>query len=202
MYSFKGVCDHWLVAPSIVSNGVEFSVIANFVEGDLSNGGVVVNYGEAQYASYVDGKLEVNVEPISQPSVGVSIFPQNVYTFQNDTTNSIELRDLQVTVTHSFATDDISESESDFDSESIQVSLADSALVPQAMGLCGTVEGDLVFNDGSEGEVANIRNSVEVQAFARSWIVPSTQQFFSEQLPQCGEYWNYYVHRSVQHTHL
>ena len=58
MYSFEGVCDYWLVAPSIATNGVEFSVIANFVEDDPNNGGVVVKYGEAQYVSFVTGKLE------------------------------------------------------------------------------------------------------------------------------------------------
>ena len=65
MYSFGGVCDHYLIAPTVAGNGINFSIILNFRESDLSNGRVIIDYGDLRLLSTADRQREANIDAIS-----------------------------------------------------------------------------------------------------------------------------------------
>ena len=183
MYSFRGVCDHYLIAPTVAANGVPFSIILNFRESDLSNGRVIINYWELQLLSTADRRREANIDPISNPSPGVFVFPGNVVTTLTDTTTTVELLDIGVTFVDTFAPPG---------SEEIQITIADTAQLPNAQGLCGTVDGELKFSGSSE--VADIRNSTQVQQFSMSWVLPPDEQSFAGTTSLCGKTLNCSIH--------
>ena len=168
-YAFSGVCDHWLVAPVFATNGVIFSVSVNFFEEDLKIGRVMVRYGSLELVSTSDGEVESSRSPLLSEDTALGV----VYTFSGSVvatagngSNSVELRDIGVTVTHTYAPQS---------SESIQIVFSDAAKFPGAQGLCGNVDGQLVFGGGSN-EVADITDIVRLQQFTRSWILPGALQ--------------------------
>lgn len=172
MYSFSGVCDHWLVAPTRAANGVEFAVIVKFFEEDLRIQEVVIKYGDLQLVSTADGDAESNIRPIDDSTPGVFVFSGNVIATMLEIANVAEMRDIGVTVRHTYAPEG---------SESIHVAFDDAAKVPSARGLCGTVDGKLEFG-GDTNKVADITNIVQLQQFSRSWIVPAPLQTSTEEL--------------------
>ena len=173
MYSFSGVCDHWLVGPSIASNGVVFSVAVNFVQEDLRLGRVIIRYDDLELVSTAEGEVESNLSPINS-TANTFVFAGNVVAVEEDGMSSVELRDIGVTVTHTH---------SPLDSESVEVSLEDSAKLPGVAGLCGTADGSLVFGEGRY-EVTDMSSLVELQQFSRSWIVPPSLQ--TSPIPSCS----------------
>ena len=178
MYSFSGLCDHWLLAPSVAANGVEFSVIVNFIDEDLRIGQVIINYGEAQFLSTTTGEAESSITPIDEPTPGMYVFSNNVIVTKMDGVNTVELRDIDIIVTHTYAPEG---------AENIHILVSDVAKLPGAEGLCGTTDGKLQFG-GSNGDlVADITNLVQLRQFSRSWIVPADLQ--SSSTPQsCSMY--------------
>ena len=165
-YSFSGVCDHWLVAPSTATNGLEFHVSVNFFEEDLRIGRVFIKYGGLELVSTSDGEAESNVSPIDDSTPGVFIFAGNVVVTRIDGVNTIYIRAIGVTITHTYSPQDF---------ESIEVKFNNTASLPNARGLCGTVDGRLQFS-GDTSEVADVTNMVQLQRFSRSWIVPGDLQ--------------------------
>ena len=168
MYAFSDICDHWLVAPSVAANGVIFSVAAHFFE-DLRIGRITVLHRNLELVSTADGEVESNLSPESRESTTLGL----VYTFLGNVVatvavgvNSVELRDIGVTVTHTYAPQS---------SESIQIEFSDAARLPRAQGLCGNINGQLVFG-GNSNEVADIMSIVQLQRFSRSWILPASLQ--------------------------
>ena len=165
-YSFSGVCDHWLVAPSTAANGVDFYVIVNFFEEDLRIGRVFIKYGGLELVSTSEGEAESNVSPIDDSTPGVYIFAGNVVVTRIDGVNTIYIRAIGVIVTHTYSPQDL---------ESVEVKINNTASLPNARGLCGTVDGRLQFS-GDTNEVADVTNMAQLQRFSRSWIVPADLQ--------------------------
>ena len=175
MYTFRGVCDHWLLAPSLTSTGTVFSVAVNFVQDDLGLGRVMIRYGDLVLVSTSEGDAESNVSPINSTS-NVFVFSGNVVAMTGDEVNSVELRDIGVTITHTHAPRDM---------ENIQISFEDAAKLPGVAGLCGTTDGKLVFGGSGTGEVDDMTSIVELQQFSRSWIVPPDLQ--TSPVPSCSK---------------
>lgn len=165
-YSFSGVCDHWLVAPSTATNGMDFYVIVNFFEEDLRIGRVLVKYGDLELVSTSEGEADSNIIPIDDSTPGVFVFAGNVVATLIDGVNTVEIRDIGVTVSHTYSPQDL---------ENVEVRINDATKLPNAQGLCGTVDGELQFG-GDTNEVADVTNIVQLQRFSRSWIVPPDLQ--------------------------
>lgn len=165
-YSFSGVCDHWLVAPSTATNGIDFYVIVNFFEENFRIGRIFIKYGGLELVSTAEGDAESNVSPIDDSTPGVFIFAGDVVVTRIDGVNTIDIRAIGVTVTHTYSPQDL---------ENVEVKVNNRANLPNARGLCGTVDGSLQFG-GDTGEVADITNMVQLQRFSRSWIVPADLQ--------------------------
>ena len=62
-----------------------------------------------------------------------------------------------------------------------------TSLGTDVCGLCGTLEGSLLYRD--RRRVARIGNRSEIQEFADSWRVNPREEFLREERRECGE-WN------------
>ena len=183
-YSFSGACDHWLVTPTATITDLTFSVAVNFVEEDLMIGRVTVRYGNLELVSTDGGDAESNVEALSSEETTEGIiftFSNNVVATTGDGFNLVELGDISVTVRHTYAP---------VGAEGIEIVFGDVSSVPTAVGLCGSVEGVLVFGDGSN-QVADPSNLERLQQFSSSWLLPpslqtSTIEACSKQWAKCG----------------
>ena len=170
-YTFSGVCDHWLVAPSLTSSVLTFYVAVNFATDrrPVTINRAKISYGDLELVSTASGEFESSKPPLTREDTAVG----KIYTFSNNVVamtgggrNTIQLRDIAVTVTHVYSPEG---------SERIQIDFEDSSLVPAAQGLCGSVGGSLLFGDGS-GQVADLSNAAQLEQFARSWLLPPRLQ--------------------------
>ena len=171
-YVFTGVCDHWLVAPSLTSSGLAFYVAVNFAteQRPVTINRAKINYGDLELISTASGEFESSIAPITREE---TFSGEEIYTFSNNVVattgggrNTIILSDISVSVTHVY---------SPRGSERIQIEFGDFSLVPAAQGLCGDVRGSLVLGDGS-GQVADVSNVAVLERFSRSWVLPARLQ--------------------------
>lgn len=175
-YAFTGVCDHWLVAPSLTSSGLSFNVAIKFSTDQpvVTINRAKISYGDLELISTARGEFESSIIPLTREdteSGEVFTFSNNVVATTGGGTNSIELRDISVTVTHVYSPQG---------SEAIRIEFGDSSLVPAAQGLCGDVGGSLVFGDSS-GQVADVNNAAQLAEFIGSWILPARLQTSTEE---------------------
>ena len=176
MYSFRGACDYYLIAPTTASNNVSFSVIINFNPSDLQKSHVILNYGDLQLLSAAKKQTRSNLPATNTMSNGSIQYPENVKVIIADNKTVIEIEAIGFTLEDNF---DV------LGSEGVSVTLLDRTRLPIVQGLCGTADGRLAINGVSE--VANIRNTLQMQRFARSWILPPNEQTFSGTTTQCGK---------------
>ena len=176
MYSFRGACDYYLIAPTITSNNLSFSVIINFNPSDLQKSHIILNYGDLQLLSAAKQQTRSNLLATNTLSDGSIQYPENVKVLIADNKTVIDIEAIGFTLEDNFDT---------LGSEGVSVRLPDRRRLPKVQGLCGTADGQLVFNGISE--VANIVNSFQIQRFAKSWILPPNEQTFAGNTTQCGK---------------
>ena len=70
------------------------------------------------------------------------------------------------------------------DTPAFTVSVSSGSSIGETCGLCGTQEGQLQFRNG---DIADITDRVEVEAFTMSYLVPARDQALRPQRRECGE---------------
>ena len=170
-YSFTGVCDHWLVAPTLTTSGLAFSVAVNFAadQPETTINRATVRYGSLELVTTASGDVESGITPLTrvQTPLGFTYtFPGNIVASTTDQENSIEIRDISVTVTHIFLPEG---------SGRVRIELGDTSLVPGALGLCGDVRGALVM-EGTGEVVSDVTSVTQVERFSSSWLLPARLQ--------------------------
>lgn len=168
MYTFGSPCDHWLIAPTTTTTGLVFSVAVNFVEEDLTIGRTTIRYSDLELVSTASGEFESNITPLSRQETNIGMvftFSHNVVAITGTGFNSVELSDISVTVTHTYAPES---------SEGIEIAFGDVSKVPAAQGLCGNVDGSLVI--GGTSSVADVTDIEQLLQFSRSWLLPASLQ--------------------------
>ena len=67
----------------------------------------------------------------------------------------------------------------------VLVNISGEGAISEVCGLCGTIDGVLLYSD--RGSTANIVNRMEVEMFANSWRVNPGEQFLREERRECGK---------------
>ena len=180
-YVFGGVCDHWLVAPSLASSGLIFSIAVNFATDQpvTSINRATVRYGSLELVSTASGEFESNLPPLTRqdtPTGFTFSFDNNVVATTGGGANSIQLGDISVIVTHTY---------SPAGSEGIRIEFGESSLLSLAQGLCGDVRGSLVIG-GTANKVTDVSNAAQLEQFTRSWVLPARLQ--TSTVESCSKY--------------
>lgn len=182
-YTFGGVCDHWVIAPTVVAaTGLTLSVAVTFSTDQTPTtiNTVKVRYGNLEVVSTSSGELESNIAPLTRQDAPFQTifftFSNNVQATMGGEANSITIGDVSATVTHTH---------SQQGSQQIEVVFGESSLLLNALGLCGSVGGSLVVN-GPANEAVDASDAAQLTRFSRSWILPAQLQTSTEE--SCSEY--------------
>ena len=169
-YSFRGACEHVFVRPCDAMPDI--AVVGDFLSTDLSMGRIGLRNGTR--AVVLTENLMVELRG------GLTGVTQGSTTITN-------LGSLQVVVTRSETSIILNAAAAGIritrTSSMISIDLSNTTVISQTCGLCGNKSGSLV---GNNGDVANIFNRTEVDAFANSHLVMPSEQVLRDDSRSCG----------------
>ena len=153
-YLLRDVCEHTVLTSC--SGSEMFSVNVDYSEESLNLARVGVQYNTTTIVVIIDDILIVNAQnlgsPISQSGQTVE-YPNQIFITQTNNEVVIDLRRIGVTLTISLS--------------DLHVEVSSGALSGDFCGLCGRLNGNLVYSDRTT--VADITDIVDVQLFTNSW---------------------------------
>ena len=175
-FSFHGTCEHILVT-NCDFDPLHFAITIDFLASNLDMGRVGVRLNEKRIVIRENLTLElINLgQPVSSNDTAVEYLDGIVIT-QAENQTTIFLRNFGIQIHRLRDGDD--------NTLVVNASRTDTP-VPEVCGLCGTLEGELLFSDRST--TASIVDRSEVDRFADSWRVNPGEQFLREQRRECGE---------------
>ena len=178
-FSFHGTCEHILVT-NCDFDPVHFAITIDFLASNLDMGRVGVRLNEKRIIIMENLTLELaNLgQPVSSNETAVE-YSDGIVIIQEENRTTVYLRNLDVQI-HRLR-------DGDENTLVVNASRMDSP-VREVCGLCGTLEGELLFSDRST--TASILDRSQVDQFADSWRVNPGEQFLREQRRECGE-WTY-----------
>ena len=176
-FNFRGICEHVLVTACGGQDQPEFVVTVDFLSSNLDMGRVGIRIGEKRIVILEDLSLQLTNlgDPISV-ALDVTRYPDGIVITRKNNKNTIDLTGFGLQVSRRM------------DDQNILVVNA-TRLQTDVCGLCGTVEGSLLYGD--RRRVARIGNRSEIQQFADSWRVNPREQFLREERRECSK-WNMY----------
>ena len=174
-FNFRGICEHVLVTACGGQDPPEFVVTVDFLSSNLDMGRVGIRIGEKRIVILEDLSLQLTNlgDPISV-ALDVIRYPDGVVITQKNNESTIDLTGFGLQVSRRM------------DDQNILVVNA-TRLQTDVCGLCGTVDGSLLYGD--RRRVARIGNRSEIQQFADSWRVNPREQFLREERRECSK-WN------------
>ena len=172
-FNFHGTCEHILVTACESPDLPEFVITVDFLSSNLDMGRVGIRIGDKTIVISEDLSLQsTNLgDPISFSDNVVS-YPDGIVITEegNETTINLSLFGLQVTRKVGL--------------QNVLVVNA-SGLLLDVCGLCGTLEGVLLYGD--RRRVAAFGNRIEIEQFADSWRVNPIDQFLREERRDCSK---------------
>ena len=174
-FNFRGICEHVLVTACEGQEPPEFVVTVDFLSSNLDMGRVGVRIGEKRIVILEDLSLQLTNlgDPISI-ALDVARYPDGIVITQKSNESTIDLARFGLQVSRRM------------DLQNVLVVNATS-LGTNVCGLCGTLEGLLLYRD--RRREARIGNRSEIQEFADSWRVNPREEFLREERRECSE-WN------------
>ena len=172
-FNIHGTCEHILVTACESPDLPEFVITVDFLSSNLDMGRVGIRIGDKTIVISEDLSLQsTNLgDPISFSDNVVS-YPDGIVITEegNETTINLSLFGLQVTRKVGL--------------QNVLVVNA-SGLLLDVCGLCGTLEGVLLYGD--RRRVAAFGNRIEIEQFADSWRVNPIDQFLREERRDCSK---------------
>ena len=153
-YLLRDVCEH--IVLTSCSGSEMFSVNADYSEESLNLARVGVQYNAATIVVIINDNLAVNAQnlgiPISQSGQTIE-YPNQIFITNTRNEVIVDLRRIGVKLTVTLS--------------ELQVEVSSGALSGDFCGLCGRLDGELVYSDRTA--VADITDIVDVQLFTNSW---------------------------------
>ena len=151
-YLLQDVCEHTVLATCDGSEDI--SVNVDFSEESLNLTRVGVQYNETNVVVHISTFLTVDAENLGRiisQTGHTTEYSNQIFITQTSYKTVVDIRHIKVKFT-------VSLSESD-----VQI----QALSEGFCGLCGKLNGSLVYSDGTT--VANITDIMDIQQFTNSW---------------------------------
>lgn len=172
-FNFHGSCEHILVTACESQDLPEFVITVDFLSSNLDMGRVGVRIGEKTIVILEDLSLQsTNLgDPISFVDNIVS-YPDGIEITEGGNESTINLSAFGLQVTRRVGLQNI-------------LVVNASSLTLDVCGLCGTLQGVLLYGD--RRRVAAFGNRIEIEQFADSWRVNPSDQFLREERRDCSE---------------
>lgn len=171
-YMLNDVCEHTVLTTCKESD--DFTINADYSEGTLNLDRVGIRYN-ASTIVMVKNPISIEVKGIGQPisQVGQTReYANQIFITQSSAEIVVDLHRLGVKVTCT--------------SSELRIETSSGTLSGDLCGLCGRLNGDLVYSDRST--VADITNQQEIIQFTNSWRALPLDMFLrAEARKECGK---------------
>ncbi len=173
-YSFSGTCEHTLFSFCNESLG-DLEIVGDFLSSDLSNGRIGAKVGDRVFVYTEDGSVEVQNAAVVSVSGNTTDYEGGVSVTVETGRVTFEIDSFGGTATVEIIASP--------DMYTIQF----PAMGPMTCGLCGSLDGSLIYRDGMS--MADILNKDEVMEFTSSYVVQPVDQVLREEHRRiCGSY--------------
>ena len=177
-FTFHSPCEHVLLTTCDQSNGQHsLRVVIDFSPSNLDLLGLAVNINRTRIIKVLRNSMSELTnfsDPISFNGTH-SLYSGGVLIVQRDYSTSIVLQNLGLEITRSFGLDN-----------RVEVHVLEETWSTAGLcGLCGKVDGRLVYSDGVT-EVVSI-DSLLMEDFASSWRVSPQEVLLGQQGEECGK---------------
>lgn len=102
-----------------------------------------------------------------------SIYSEGIVIVSRGRSIGVTLAEMGINITRTFGDENV-----------VEIRVFDTDRAGELCGLCGTVDGRLLFNDGTREAVSIDTNGVE--EFAHSWRVSPQEVLLGQQGEECG----------------
>lgn len=172
-YMLNDVCEHTILTTCRDSD--DFTINMDYSEGTLNLDRVGIRFNGATIVMTKDPISVELKEGIGNPvstSGEITEYPNEIFITQSSTQIVVDLRRLGVKVTCT--------------SSELQVETSSGTLSGDLCGLCGRLNGDLVYSDRTT--VADITNVQDITQFANSWRALPVDMFLRDEArEECGK---------------
>ena len=171
-YMINDVCEHTVLTTCRDSD--DFTINIDYSEGTLNMDRIGIKYNASTIVMVKD-PISIDLkgigEPISQ-SGQITEYPNQIFITQSSAQIIVDLRRLGVRVTCT--------------SSELQIETSTGMLSGDLCGLCGRLNGHLVYSDRST--VADITNQQDIMQFTNSWRALPLDMFLRDEArKECGE---------------
>ena len=175
-FTYHNPCEHTLLITSCAHTSPRESlrVSVSFNPSNLDLNGLAININQTRGITILKNSL-VQLRNFSSPVFSNrthSLYEDGVLIVKDDQSVKVALEKLGVEITRSFGVEN-------------KVEIAVEESVFDLCGMCGTVDGRLLYSDGVT-EVASLADSAVVEDFASSWRVSPHELLLEQQGEECG----------------
>ena len=153
-YLLRDVCEH--IVLTTCSGSEIFSLNVDYSEDSLNPARVGIQYNTTTIVIIIDDSLNVITQNLGSPvsqSGQTTEYPNQIFITQARNEVIVDIRRIGVRLTVSLS--------------DLQVEVSSGALSGDFCGLCGRLNGELVYSDRTA--VADITDIVDIQQFTDSW---------------------------------
>ena len=153
-YLLRDVCEHTVL--TTCSGSEKFSVNVDYSEESLNLARVGVQYNTTIIIIIIGNGLTVSAQNLGNlvsQTGSTEEYPNQIFITHEGNQIILDLRRVGVNLTVSLST--------------LRVEVTSGALSGDFCGLCGELDGDLVYSDRTT--VADITNNMDIQQFTDSW---------------------------------
>ena len=171
-YILNDVCEHTVLTTCRDSD--DFTINIDYSEGTLNIDRVGIRYEDATIIM-IKNPMSIEIKGLGQPisqSGQTTEYANDIFIIQSSGEIVVELRSLGIKVTCT--------------SSQLGIETSSGTLSGDLCGLCGRLNGDLVYSDRTT--VADITDQQEVTEFTNSWRALPVDMFLRDEArEECGE---------------
>ena len=175
-YTYHSPCEHILLTTCNTSSPVQLRVTINFDPSNLNILGLAVHVNRTKTITAFRDRV-LDLKNISGPLFSNrthAMYDNGISIVNEDGVVSIILAEFGVEIDRIFGTE-----------HQILIEVSSTA---EVCGLCGTVDGVLLYSDQTTVAPNIDVDSSELEEFAESWQVSPQEQLLGHQGEVCGEY--------------
>ena len=178
-FSYHNPCEHTLLTTCSQSNNKHtLRVTVNFSPSNLDLRGLAISINRTRGITiFRNSPLKLN--NLSDPlfsNATHSLYDGGVLIIQQEQSVTVVLQEIGVQISRNFGVEN-----------SVEILVLDDVSAVDVCGLCGTVNGRLLFSDRTT-EAESLIDSAVIEEFANSWSVNPLELLLGQQPEECGKY--------------
>lgn len=176
-YTFHSPCEHTLLSTCNISSQQQLRVTVNFSPSNLDILGLAIQINRTTTITIFQDQV-IDLKNLSDPIFSnrtYSLYPGGISITNDIRRVNIVLADFGVKIDRVFA-----------EENQVLIGVLEGSSAARLCGLCGTVNGVLLYND-RRTEAISIDSSL-IEVFAESWRVSPQELLLGQQGEECGEW--------------